>query len=500
MNPDPSTDAARRFYANAMESTPSSPSSDDWNPLPWRDVAAVIARSHPQYRINGFIGNGGMGSVYHATDDREGELFPSVAIKFIRHDLKNDKEYLGRFEKEITALQKISAHAGDNPTPHHHGNIRILTHGVTADGVPFLVMPFLHGETLSQLLEKPRFDQPRALRLMAKICAAVAYAHENCIVHGDLKPPNIHLIPGADGELQPVIIDYGLSRTRHSSVDRPTIPGQYHGTAGYTAPEVIRGHAAGYPADVFALGKICIQLINGNDERVSIPALLQPVILKATSDTIGLRYQTASEFSDAIDSTSAMERNSEKKDTNESSRIRKYNIGLLTTCGIIGSIAIFGYLLIKQETPSITSEPSELLSYNERTSVVRIERLESELSSLKIKASSIKQEIRENEIEKLQSISQNKDIIASKKAIQDAKKYTGKESNFLQQIVAGGVIGYEAGTLIEKSERISKFEAEQEKCQKVDTLLQAELNEIEKEISDVSSSIHDEKMKGSNSK
>jgi serine/threonine protein kinase len=291
-----SDDHRRALFSDARAN------SQNWEPIPAAQLAQDLAASHPHYRITHYLKHGGMGAVYRATDTRADSPFQDIAIKFIRHDLLKDAEYMARFDKEIATLQRMSQPQGEQtpPAPHHQGIIRILAHGRTAAGVPFFVMPFLEGEALAHLLEKPRLELPKALRLMTKLCAAIAYAHTHLIIHRDLKPANIFLIRDANGELQPVILDFGVARSRLAAATAATLPGQYHGTAGYIAPEVIRGEEASYPADIFALGKICFQLLNGNDPRAAINPRLKSVILEATADAIGMRFQTASEFVDSI--------------------------------------------------------------------------------------------------------------------------------------------------------------------------------------------------------
>lgn len=291
MNLDPSTDAARRLFANAMDSSPSSPTSPDRTPLPWEDVAAAIARSHPQYRVTGYIGKGGMGAVYSAENTKKDGVIQHVAVKVLRHDACGDPGHLTRFQRETAILRSLN----------HPSIVTILDIGETADEHHFFTMPLLSGETLAEILKGPRLREESTLAIMECVCHAIAHAHRKGVIHRDIKPANI-FVNSIENSGSPVVtvLDFGIARERLDPGATFTLPGHTPGTLGYIAPEVAKGQPAGFPADIFALGVLCHELLTGGDPAVTFNPALEPVVAKAMHQFPGKRYQTADELIGAL--------------------------------------------------------------------------------------------------------------------------------------------------------------------------------------------------------
>jgi serine/threonine protein kinase len=197
------------------------------------------------YELLEVLGRGGMGVVYKARQVRLNRL---VAVKTIPGLAPADPVLVRRFRIEAEALSRL----------HHRHIVRILDAG-EAEGVPFLVMEYVEGGTLKQLLGKPR--SPRlAARLLVPLAGALHYAHQAGVVHRDLSPDNVLL--QADGT--PLVADLGLAKL----LDNPnggTRDQQIMGKVKYLSPEQARSQSAqaGPAADVHALGVMLYELLVG---------------------------------------------------------------------------------------------------------------------------------------------------------------------------------------------------------------------------------------------
>jgi eukaryotic-like serine/threonine-protein kinase len=157
------------------------------------------------YEIVELRGEGGMGSVYRAR--RNDDVFQKeVAIKVVKRGL-NSGALLDRFRRERQILARFE-----------HPNIaRVLDGGSTDDGLPYLVMEYVEGQTFLEYAHAQQLDLPVRLRLFAQVCAAVAHAHQHGIVHRDLKPTNILVDAGG----RPRLLDFGIAKLAISDADRP---------------------------------------------------------------------------------------------------------------------------------------------------------------------------------------------------------------------------------------------------------------------------------------
>jgi Tol biopolymer transport system component len=207
------------------------------------------------YEILAPVGAGGMGEVYRARDERLGR---EVAVKVLPAALAGDADRLRRFEQEARAAGQLN-----------HPNV-LAVHDVGAQqGRPYLVTELLEGETLRQRLEQGPLAARKLLDLGAQVARGLAAAHERGIVHRDLKPENLFLT--RDGRAK--ILDFGLAKLQAAEAagNAPTLapggshtePGAVLGTAGYMAPEQVRGEAVDSRADLFALGAILYEMSSG---------------------------------------------------------------------------------------------------------------------------------------------------------------------------------------------------------------------------------------------
>ena len=207
------------------------------------------------FDVESFVGAGGMGEVYRARDTR---LDRHVAIKVLSPDAATDPRGRARFAHEARAIARLS-----------HPRICAMHEMGHQDGVDFLVMEYLEGETLAARLRKGPMPLTQALRTAVEIAEALAAAHAQGIVHRDLKPSNVMLTAGGAK-----LLDFGLARLRAPTgsalspasgalPSSQTAPGLIAGTLPYMAPEQLEGNEVDARADLFAFGAVLYEMITG---------------------------------------------------------------------------------------------------------------------------------------------------------------------------------------------------------------------------------------------
>src|SRR6478736_1811356 len=269
-----------------------------------------------RYRIDALIGAGGMGQVYRARDP---SIDRDVAIKVLPADYAADAERLRRFEQEAHACGALS-----------HPNVLTLYDVGTADGRPYLVMELLDGETLRDYIGRGALPAARACEIAAAIARGLAAAHARGIVHRDLKPENVMVT--RDGRVK--ILDFGIAklRVRDPILDQRTVTTPLRtaadtmlGTAGYMAPEQVRGEPTDERADLFALGAMLFELLSGrrafdrasrvetlnailHDDvpelgaaAASVPVALDRIVRRCLEKDPDARFQSARDLAFALD-------------------------------------------------------------------------------------------------------------------------------------------------------------------------------------------------------
>lgn len=208
------------------------------------------------YEVISPLGAGGMGEVYRARDTRLGR---SVALKVLPFQHASSPDSLARFDREARAISALA-----------HPHICALYDVGSTEGVPYLVMELLEGETLAERLAKGPLPVGEALRLGAQIADALAAAHRSGIVHRDLKPGNVVLTRSG-----PKLLDFGLAKLREEPASAEasrletaaplplTSAGTVLGTVPYMAPEQLEGREADARADLFALGAVLYEMVTG---------------------------------------------------------------------------------------------------------------------------------------------------------------------------------------------------------------------------------------------
>jgi dipeptidyl aminopeptidase/acylaminoacyl peptidase len=208
------------------------------------------------YRLIEKIGEGGMGSVWKALDTR---LDREVALKLLPSRVAGDPRALARFEREARAVAALS-----------HPHILAVHDVGSDDGIHFVVMELLKGETLKKRIAEGPLPLRKTVELAAQTARGLAAAHDKGIVHRDLKPDNLFVT--GDGQIK--ILDFGLAKldtaragarpdSEAATLTRQTDPGVVLGTVGYMSPEQVRGQEADARSDIFALGVVLYEMVTG---------------------------------------------------------------------------------------------------------------------------------------------------------------------------------------------------------------------------------------------
>lgn len=237
-----------------------------------------------RYRVEKELSRGGFGIVYLAHDEQLQSR--PVVLKVLQID-KNLNPYIQRkFQQEIEALVRID----------HPGVVGVLDEGESPDGLPFLVMQFVQGPTLRELIPEGGMPLARAAEIIRQAGNALGAAHDKGIYHRDLKPENIMLTRSSGTEEYVKLIDFGIAAVMNSQVAPHAEPSLVVGTLGYMAPEQVLGEGGAF-SDIYAFGVIAFEMLAGQKPemspagvstglrqlRPSVPEAAETIILKALS-------------------------------------------------------------------------------------------------------------------------------------------------------------------------------------------------------------------------
>ena len=215
-----------------------------------------------RYRLERFISSGGMGDVFLATDTRLGQ---QVALKLLKDTLSPTETLKKRFKREVDICAALSS----------EHIVQVRDCGVTDQGYPFYVMEYLQGESLGQLMRREkRLPVERSVKIIRQVCTGLQHAHQGVtlgaktsikVVHRDLKPDNIFLIPTDLGELVK-ILDFGIAKIRDDAAEHTNLTSTFQGTFRYAAPEQLRvDQNIDGRADIYSLGVIMYEMLSGCD-------------------------------------------------------------------------------------------------------------------------------------------------------------------------------------------------------------------------------------------
>lgn len=257
-----------------------------------------------RYKVLGEIGEGAMGVVYLARDDVIGR---GVAVKTLvmRSGLsgEDEAEVKERFRREAKAAGVLQ-----------HPNIVVIYDVGEERGAPFIAMEHLKGATLIEIIEESPSPVPRAIHIVTQLLSALSYAHGHGVVHRDIKPDNVFLLP--DGTVK--VVDFGIAHI--ASATNLTVSGQVLGTPRYMSPEQVKGEVVGFQSDIFSVGILLYEILTGRpafdgnsptsvmykvvheqpppprEFNLAVPHELEAVISRATAKVPSERYSSASEM------------------------------------------------------------------------------------------------------------------------------------------------------------------------------------------------------------
>jgi tRNA A-37 threonylcarbamoyl transferase component Bud32 len=259
---------------------------------------AEIAALFPQLEILECLGQGGMGVVYKARQPRLNRL---VALKILSREKEQDGQFAERFTREAQALARLN-----------HPNIVTVHDFGEADGHCYLVMEFVDGLNLRQLLLTGRMQPGQALTIVPKICEALQYAHEQGIVHRDIKPENILL----DKQGRVKIADFGIAKMLGVGDGRQALTGAKDvvGTPHYMAPEQLeKPLTVDHRADIYSLGVVFYEMLTGElplgkfelpSKKVQIDVRLDEVVMHTLEKEPDRRYQHANQLKTDVETIS----------------------------------------------------------------------------------------------------------------------------------------------------------------------------------------------------
>jgi len=261
---------------------------------------AELAAQFPQLEIIELLGQGGMGAVYKA---RQKQLDRLVALKILPPEVGRTEAFAERFTREAQSLAKLS----------HPRIVSIYDFGHTEDGLYYFIMEFIDGTDLRHVIQSGALSATEALAIIPQVCDALQFAHEEGIVHRDVKPENILL----DKKGRVKIADFGLAKLldKPATVYTLTQAGQRMGTPHYMAPEQIEHPGqVDHRADIYSLGVVFYEMLTGElplgmfappSQKVQVDVRLDKVVLHSLEKEPERRYQHASEVKSDVEVISA---------------------------------------------------------------------------------------------------------------------------------------------------------------------------------------------------
>jgi len=269
-------------------------------PRPWEPPSlAQLADEFPQLELLTLIGRGGMGAVYKA---RQPGLDRLVALKILPEEIGEDPAFAERFEREARVLAQLD----------HPAIVRVHDAG-RQGGRYFLMMEYVDGLNLRQLMRAGGVEPAEALSIVSQVCEALQYAHDKGVVHRDIKPENI--LVGANGAVK--IADFGLAKLVGLGAEAGllTRSDQAMGTMHYMAPEQIRRPlSVDHRADIYSLGVVFYELLTGEvpvgafpppSASIAVDVRLDEVVLRSLAREPERRYQRADDVRSDVQSVTS---------------------------------------------------------------------------------------------------------------------------------------------------------------------------------------------------
>jgi len=216
----------------------------------------------PGYHLDRLIGEGGFGQVWRAQREADGE---AVALKVLHLELVRSVDALTRFQRELDAIERLD----------HPNVVRGLGHGTLDDGRPYLILEYIEGPSLREVLhERGALPPAEMLAIFEPLADALHVAHEAGLVHRDVKASNVILARRA-GAIRPVLLDFGLVKLVDQVGPGLTSSRSMLGTPAAMAPEQMRGQPVDPRTDIYALGLLAFHMLTGQPAFGGAPGVVQ---------------------------------------------------------------------------------------------------------------------------------------------------------------------------------------------------------------------------------
>ena len=342
----------------------------------------LTGRKLGKYDVIERLGRGGMADVYKAFQPG---VERHVAIKVMHSHLADSEDFIARFRREAQSIGRLQ----------HANIVRVIDLDIEAD-VYYMVMDFIQGGTLQDYLkENSPLSIDEAIQITLQLADALAYAHNQNMVHRDIKPGNVMFMD--EGHSHAVLTDFGIAHLLDDQFTKLTMTGASVGTPSYMSPEIARGEACDGRTDIYSLGVMLFEMVAGRTPYVAetpfslmmkqanepipspqtynpnVPKAIEPILEKAMAKVPAERYQSAKEFGDALrgllaslDNESASDigvvqtvpiRNT--KEANDPA-VRKRNRGLLLAGGGVLLVTLLTTILLLSIGPNDLANPTEL--------------------------------------------------------------------------------------------------------------------------------------------
>jgi eukaryotic-like serine/threonine-protein kinase len=225
-------------------------------------LEAPHAPTIPGYRLDRLIGEGGFGQVWHGVREADGG---SIAIKVLHLELVRSVDAMTRFQRELEAIERLQ----------HPNVVRGLGHGTLPDGRPFLILEYLEGPSLRELLHaRGALPPAEMLTILEPLCLALQAAHAVRLIHRDVKASNVILARDGAGT-RPVLLDFGLVKLTDQPGPGLTSSRSMLGTPAAMAPEQMRGLDVDHRTDIYALGLLAYHMLTGHPAFGGAPGVVQ---------------------------------------------------------------------------------------------------------------------------------------------------------------------------------------------------------------------------------
>jgi serine/threonine protein kinase len=310
-----------------------------------------LAAEFPRLEILELLGRGGMGAVYKA---RQRDLDRLVALKILRPGLDADPGFAERFTREARALAQLN----------HPGIVTLYEFGKTSAGRYFILMEFVDGMNLRQLLAAGRLSPREALAIVPPLCDALQYAHDRGLIHRDIKPEN--LLIDRLGRIK--IADFGIAKIATEKSETSTSV-EIAGTPAYMAPEQRdRPAEVDHRADLYALGVVFYQMLTGElpsagqlqppSHRVQLDVRLDEIVLRALEKDPARRYAAANDFKTQVETVAAGTSTPPANQTAERSRVHRIaSSRWFRFLPLVLMLAILISIINRESTPSNPPTP-----------------------------------------------------------------------------------------------------------------------------------------------